>query len=118
MVPLGDDDLRRNRVVICARAERVCETPSLTVRERNPSIGLTIVLSLSWALSFYFYHFGDLKLSVVYGAFATPIALIIWLHWSAKAILIGAEINVNIQAFKLRRASEREQLLQHRADAA
>ena len=81
-------------------------------------IAATIVLSLSWALSFYFYHFGDLKLSVVYGAFATPIALIIWLHWSAKAILIGAEINVNIQAFKLRRASEREQLLQHRADAA
>ena len=81
-------------------------------------IAATIVLSLSWALSFYFYHFGDLKLSVVYGAFATPIALIIWLHWSAKAILIGAEINVNIQAFKLRRASEREQLLQPRADAA
>jgi membrane protein len=81
-------------------------------------IAATIVLSLSWALSFYFYHFGDLKLSVVYGAFATPIALIIWLHWSAKAILIGAEINVNIQAFKVRKASEREQLLQHRADAA
>jgi membrane protein len=81
-------------------------------------IATAIVLLLSWALSFYFYHFGDLKLSVVYGAFATPIALIIWLHWSAKAILIGAEINVNIQAFKLRKASEREQLLQHRADAA
>ncbi len=81
-------------------------------------IATAIVLFLSWSLSFYFYHFGDLKLSVVYGAFATPIALIIWLHWSAKAILIGAEINVNIQAFKLRKASEREQLLQHRADAA
>ena len=81
-------------------------------------IAAAIVLSLSWALSFYFYHFGDLKLSMVYGAFATTIALVIWLHWSAGAILIGAEINVNIQSYKVRKASDREQLMKQRADAA
>jgi membrane protein len=81
-------------------------------------VAAAIVLSLSWALSFYFYHFGDLKLSMVYGAFATTIALIIWLHWSAGAILIGAEINVNIQSYKARKASDREQLIKQRADAA
>jgi membrane protein len=96
--------------------------PNVPARRRitvpGAVIAAAIVLSLSWALSFYFYHFGDLKLSVVYGTFATLIALIIWLHWSAAAILIGAEINVNIQLYKLRKASEREQLVERRADAA
>jgi membrane protein len=81
-------------------------------------IAASIVITLSWALSFYFYHFGDLKLSMVYGAFATTIALVIWLHWSAAAILIGAEINVNIQSYKARKASDREQLIKRTADAA
>jgi membrane protein len=96
--------------------------PNVSVKRRvtipGAIIAATIVISLSWGLSFYFYHFGDLKLSVVYGTFATLIALIIWLHWSAAAILVGAEINVNIQAYKLRRASDSEELLRRRADAA
>lgn len=57
-------------------------------------------LVLSWGLGFYFKHFGQLKLDAVYGILATPIALVIWLYWGAAVILIGAEINVNIQARK------------------
>ena len=81
-------------------------------------IAAFIVLSLAFFLSYYFYHFGDLKLSKVYGAFATPIALVIWLHWSAAAILIGAEVNVNIQAYRTRKASQGELGIEREADAA
>jgi len=81
-------------------------------------IAAFIVLSLAFFLSYYFYHFGDLKLSKVYGAFATPIALVIWLHWSASAILVGAEINVNIQQYKLRKRTQGAPIIQGRADVA
>ena len=76
-----------------------------------------IELTLAWALSYYFYHFGELKLSAVYGAFATPIALVIWLHWSAASILIGAVVNVNLQSYRLRKSIS-PPLAEHKTDAA
>lgn len=81
-------------------------------------IAAFIALLLAFFLSYYFYHFGDLKLSKVYGAFATPIALVIWLHWSAAAILIGAEVNVNIQAHRFRKGFEPNLKVEHSSDAA
>ncbi|HEY7405351.1 MAG TPA: YihY/virulence factor BrkB family protein [Candidatus Angelobacter sp.] len=57
-------------------------------------------LALSWGLGFYFQHFGQLKLDAVYGILATPIALVIWLYWGAAVILLGAEVNVNLQRHK------------------
>jgi membrane protein len=54
-------------------------------------------LALSAGLGFYFHHFGESKLDAVYGILAAPVALVIWLYWGAAAILIGAEINVNLQ---------------------
>ncbi len=59
-------------------------------------------LVLSWGLGFYFHHFGGVKLNAVYGILATPIALVIWLYWSAAVILIGAEININLQTYRTR----------------
>src|SRR5262249_53134398 len=63
-------------------------------------------LALSWGMGFYFQHFGQLKLNDVYGILAAPIALVIWMYWSAAAILIGAEINVTIQEHKRLKALE------------
>lgn len=57
-------------------------------------------LALAWGLGFYFKHFGELKLNAVYRVLATPIALVIWLYWAAAVILIGAEINVNLQTYR------------------
>ena len=74
-------------------------------------------LALAWGLGLYFHYFGDLKLNAVYGILATPIALVIWLYWGAAAILIGAEINVNLQSYKGLRQSSPGKVLQ-RGDAA
>jgi membrane protein len=75
-------------------------------------------LVLTWGLGFYFHHFGNLKLNNVYGVLATPIALMMWLSWGAKAILVGAEINVGLQLHKQLRSSTPEEVLQRRTDAA
>jgi membrane protein len=75
-------------------------------------------LALSKGLGIYFQHFGDLKLNAVYGILATPIALVIWLHWSSMVILIGAEINVTLQSHKKLRVHEAAKQSQTLKDAA
>jgi len=76
--------------------------PNIPVNQRHTIPGAVVAttmwLALSWALSYYFQHFGNLKLDVLYELLASPIALIVWLNWSAIAILVGAEINVNLKA--------------------
>ena len=54
------------------------------------------LLILAWALGWYFYNFGDAKSSRLIEALATPIAVVVWLHWSATVVLLGAEINLNM----------------------
>lgn len=54
------------------------------------------LLALAWGLGWYVQHFGGMKLSKPLEALATPIAVAVWLHWSAKLVLLGAEINLNI----------------------
>ena len=54
------------------------------------------LLTLAWALGWYFNRFGEMKFSKSLEALATPIAVAIWLHWSATVVLLGAEINLNI----------------------
>lgn len=76
------------------------------------------MLVLSWALGFYFQYFGQLKLDRLYGILATPIALMIWLYWSAGLILIGAEINSTLQSRRKLRVSHTMESLRHRTDAA
>lgn len=61
-------------------------------------IATSIWLVLSWAVGFYFYHFGTTKLDKFYGVMATPITLAIWLNWGALGLLFGAEINLSIQS--------------------
>jgi len=62
------------------------------------AVATATVLALSGILGFYFHHFGELKLDLLYGVLATPIALMIWLKSGAAAILIGAQINVSLQS--------------------
>jgi membrane protein len=57
-------------------------------------------LILSWGLSLYFYYFGNLKLDKLYGIFATPIALMTWLYWSAVVLLMGAQVNSTLQRYR------------------
>jgi membrane protein len=55
---------------------------------------------LSWGLGFYFHHFGTQKFDKFYGIPTTLVVLIVWLYWCARAILIGAQINVSLQEHK------------------
>jgi len=74
-------------------------------------------LALSWGLGFYFHYFGAAKLARLYEFLATPIAVMIWLYWSAFALLIGAEINSCLQIYKSSKASGREEVLRPRKAA-
>lgn len=58
------------------------------------AVGCWIVLS--WALGVYFQHFA--KLNKTYGTLAAAIALMVWLYWSAFAVILGAEINADLIA--------------------
>ena len=51
-------------------------------------------LLLSWVLGFYFQHFASLNRT--YGTLAAAIALMVWLYWTAFAVLLGGEINADL----------------------
>jgi membrane protein len=78
--------------------------PNVPAKQRltipGAMVATAIWLALAWGLGYYFHHFGDLKFDRLYELLASPIALIVWLYWSAIAILIGAEINVNLRVKK------------------
>lgn len=74
-----------------------------TVGALAATLGL---LTLAWGLGWYFYHFGEVKFSGWLKTLATPIAVAVWMHWSATVVLVGAEINLNI--FKKSRSVEHE----------
>jgi membrane protein len=56
------------------------------------AIGCWIVLS--WALGLYFQRFASLNKT--YGTLAAAIALMVWLYWTAFAILLGGEVNADL----------------------
>jgi membrane protein len=68
------------------------------------AVGCWIVLS--WALGIYFQHFA--KLNKTYGTLAAAIALMVWLYWTAFAILLGGEINADLLAQEGRRIKVKE----------
>lgn len=76
--------------------------PNLPARQRVTVPGALAAtagwLVLSWGLGLYFHYFGGAKLSRLYEFLATPIAVMIWLYWSAFVLLIGAEINANLKS--------------------
>ncbi len=78
--------------------------PNIPVKQRLTIPGALVTtvswLVLTWSLGFYFHHFGDLKVDRLYEFLASPIALVVWLYWSAKAILFGAEFNVGLQSLR------------------
>jgi membrane protein len=78
--------------------------PNVPVAKRTTIPGALVAaaswLALSWALSLYFREVGEWKLNALYGIFATPIALLIWLKSAAAALLIGAQLNVSLQSRK------------------
>ena len=56
-------------------------------------VATAISIVISWGLGFYYHHFAALHMGSLFGLLATPLAFMVWLYWSAAAILIGAEIN-------------------------
>lgn len=79
--------------------------PNTPAKRRTTVPGALIAaaawLALAWALGVFFYEFTASKLAAMYGVFATPLALLIWLKWGAMAILIGAETNVRLQSHQI-----------------
>jgi membrane protein len=65
-------------------------------RRTLPGAALAVAcwLVLSWALGIYFQHFTNLNKT--YGTLAAAIALMVWLYWTAFAILLGGEINADL----------------------
>src|SRR5262249_27730347 len=85
-------------------APNVSPTRRLTVP--GALVAAVIWMALSRGLGFYFHHFGTRKLDMFYGIPTTLIALVVWLYWSANAILIGAQINVSLQHYKSQVSSD------------
>jgi membrane protein len=72
-------------------------------------VATSIWMALSWGMGLYVHHFAWTKLTKFYGIMATPIALAIWLNWSALGLLIGAEINLSIQSLQSSKKNEFEE---------
>ncbi len=74
--------------------------PNVPTKGRHTVVGALIstilLLGLAWALGWSFYRVGQKNLHRSVEALAIPIALAVWLHWSATIILLGAEVNLNI----------------------
>jgi len=72
--------------------------PNIRQKFRKTLPGAAIAVGcwifLSWALGVYFQHFA--KLNKTYGTLAAAIALMVWLYWTAFAVILGAEINANL----------------------
>ena len=73
-------------------------------------------IALAWGFGFYL-HYSGAKLNNFYGVLASPIAFMIWLYWSASAILLGAEINSSLLAYKRGRLSGPQALSDEAKDA-
>ncbi|HLZ42252.1 MAG TPA: YihY/virulence factor BrkB family protein [Candidatus Sulfotelmatobacter sp.] len=72
--------------------------PNVRQRFRKTLPGAAVAVGcwilLSWALGVYFQHFTNLNKT--YGTLAAAIALMVWLYWTAFAILLGGEINADL----------------------
>ena len=77
-------------------------------RRTLPGAALAVAcwLVLSWALGVYFQHFTNLNKT--YGTLAAAIALMVWLYWTAFAILLGGEINADLLHEEGRRLALKE----------
>jgi membrane protein len=64
-------------------------------------VATVIWIAIAWGFGLYLHYFGNLKLNLFFGVLATPIAFMIWLYWSAAAILFGAEINSSLYSYKV-----------------
>jgi membrane protein len=73
-------------------------------------------IALAWGFGFYL-HYSGAKLDRFYGVLATPIAFLIWLYWSASAILLGAEINSSLMSYRRDRLSGPRDLSDQGKDA-
>ena len=81
-------------------------------------ISAAMWIVLSRGLGFYFHYFGEMKFNMLYGALATPVAIMVWLYWCATAILIGAEINLHLLPSRELQMSEPLKFLEHKTDDA
>lgn len=93
--------------------------PNVPLRRRVTIPGAVVAafiwMALSWIVGFYLYHLGGDKLDMIYGAMATPITVAIWLNWGALGMLLGAEINLNLQSIYKIDESEEELKPKHAA---
>lgn len=74
--------------------------PNVPTTGRRTVVGALVatilLLGLAWGLGWSFSYLGARSLHKSFEALAIPIALAVWLHWSATIVLLGAEVNLNI----------------------
>lgn len=59
-------------------------------------VATVLLLGLAWGLGWSFSYLGAKSLHKSFEALAIPVALAVWLHWSATIVLLGAEVNLNV----------------------
>jgi membrane protein len=94
--------------------------PNIPYRQRLTIPGAVFAsaawIALAWGFGLYL-HYSGAKLDRFYGVLATPIAFMIWLNWSASAILLGAEINASLMSYKRGRLPGPQALIDEGKDA-
>jgi membrane protein len=81
------------------------------------AVATVIWIAIAWGFGLYLHYFGNLKLNLFFGALATPVAFMIWLYWSATAILFGAAINASLYSYKILGESRSGKLSRRATDA-
>jgi membrane protein len=79
-------------------------------------IALLTWVALSSALGMYLRNFA--RLNKTYGTLAAAVALMLWLYWTAFAILVGAEFNMEVQRAKAPQNTPADETPAHPATAA
>ena len=68
---------------------------------------VTCWICLSYVLGQYFRHFA--KFNKTYGTMGAAIGLMIWLYWTAFAVLVGAALNAELAKLSGKPSQQQDQ---------
>lgn len=108
--PLGLDDAFKTAVKVLywpivallgvgllATSYRFALHQAIPWRRGLPGAALALLVWILGGFGLRLYAAGTLEATSVYGALSAPLVLLLWLYLTALAVLIGAEVNANIE---------------------